>query len=224
MNLNICFDYFLRLAAAFICGLILGYERKTKHHTVGLTTLALISVASALLSMISYIMASFSDSAEGDPTRIAAAVVTGIGFLGGGAILRQGLNIRGLTSAAVIWAACALGLACGIAQYYLVAITLLFSIIALFVLEKLENKLCPAEKSKKLSITFENHTIDIAQVQKQIALAGLYQKDFNMSESIEKEKIELIFSVKAPETFNLDILTSNLMKLGKMTKISISDD
>lgn len=222
---NLYLDYGIRLAASFVCGLVLGLERKSKHHTVGIRTLVLISVSSALLSIISFTMASLPGRSQGgDPTRIAAQVVSGIGFIGAGAILRQGLNVRGITSAAVIWTASAVGLACGIGAYFIAFATVVLAIICLAPLEKIENKLCPAEKSKKLIVVFENHNVDIELVQKEIAESGLYKKDLNMSESIEKERIELIFFVKAPEGFNMGRLTKRLMKLGKIIKISISDD
>ena len=78
--------------------------------------------------------------------------------------------------------------------------------------------------SKKLKGSFENHDIDIQKVQQEVAEAGLIQRDLNMSESIEKERTVLRFSVKAPGEFKLDELTKKLMKTGKIIKISISDD
>ena len=85
---NISVEYLLRIVLALVCGFFLGLERKQHRHAVGIRTLALICVSSALLSILSIFMAETS-LAEGDPTRIAAGVVTGIGFLGAGAILRQ---------------------------------------------------------------------------------------------------------------------------------------
>ena len=70
----------------------------------------------------------------------------------------------------------------------------------------------------------KNHDINIQKVQQEVAEAGLIQRDLNMSESIEKERTVLRFSVKAPGEFKLDELTKKLMKTGKIIKISISDD
>ncbi|MBQ5647230.1 MAG: MgtC/SapB family protein, partial [Treponema sp.] len=134
---NYYIDCLVRIGCSFICGLLLGIERKTRQHPVGLRTLILISVSSTLLSIFSVFIAN-NPQFPGDPTRVAAGVVTGIGFLGGGAILHQGLNIKGLTSAAVIWTAAALGLACGTGQFFIVGITLFVALFALVVLEKIE--------------------------------------------------------------------------------------
>lgn len=220
---NIYMEYFLRIGSSFICGLLLGLERKSRQHAVGMRTLILISISSCLLTILSYTVTQIPGITGGDPTRIAAGVVTGIGFIGAGAILRQGINIRGLTSAAIIWTASALGIACGAGQYFLVGTTLLISLLSLILLEKVEFKLFPAEKSKNLVIIYDDHEIDIEKVQKEIAAAGLFQRDLNMTESIEKERTILKFSVKAPGEFNLGLLTKKLMKTGKIIKISISD-
>ena len=108
---NIWIDYAIRLAASLVCGFCLGLERKMRQHTVGIRTLTLLSVSSCLLTIVSSYLAS-SVAVDGDPTRVAAGVITGIGFLGAGAIVNQGLNIRGLTSAAIIFTSAASGVAC----------------------------------------------------------------------------------------------------------------
>lgn len=220
---NYYIDCLVRIGCSFICGLLLGIERKTRQHPVGLRTLILISVSSTLLSIFSVLIANNPDI-PGDPTRVAAGVVTGIGFLGGGAILHQGLNIRGLTSAAVIWTAAALGLACGIGQFFIVGITLLVSLISLVLLEKVEYKLFPAEKSKTLTLIYSEKNVDLDCLQKIIAQNGLIQSDLNMTESLKENKMVLKFSVQAPGELNIFLLTEQLMKTGNLIKISISDD
>lgn len=221
---SIYIEYSVRIAASFLCGLLLGFERKTRQHSVGMRTLILISVSSSLLTMLSLIITRSPEAADGDSSRIAAGVVTGIGFLGAGAILRQGMNVKGLTSAAIIWTASALGIACGAGQFFLAGITLFATLASLLILEKIEFRMFPAEKSKNLTIVYENHGIDIQKIQQEIAAAGLIQHDLNMSESIEKERTVLRFSVKAPGEFNLESLTQKLLRTGKIIKIAISDE
>ena len=100
--MDIQIEYLIRIGLSFACSFVLGLERKSHQHTVGIRTLVLMGLSSCLLSILSIHMAEFP-VVKGDPTRIAAGVITGIGFLGGGAILKQGLNIRGLTTAAIIF-------------------------------------------------------------------------------------------------------------------------
>ena len=154
---NIWIDYLIRLAASLVCGFCLGFERKMRQHTVGIRTLTLLSVSSCLLTIASSFLAS-TVLVEGDPTRIAAAVITGIGFLGAGAIVNQGLNIRGLTSAAIIFTSAALGVACGAKLYIPVVIVLSFSFILLLIIGPLERKLFPADKRKLFKIVPYRYT------------------------------------------------------------------
>jgi putative Mg2+ transporter-C (MgtC) family protein len=107
-----------RLLTAALLGALLGFEREMKQKSAGLRTNVLIALGSALFTVMSYEMAE-GDAA--DPSRIAAQIVTGIGFLGAGAIIRQGLSVRGLTTAAGLWVVAAIGMAVG-AGYYSAAL------------------------------------------------------------------------------------------------------
>jgi putative Mg2+ transporter-C (MgtC) family protein len=109
------------LVAAALTGLI-GLERELRERAAGLRTHMLVGVGSALFTIVSaYAWTDFVFSREGgtllDPTRIAAQIVTGIGFLGAGAIIRQGLSVRGLTTAAGLWVVAAIGMAAGAGFY-----------------------------------------------------------------------------------------------------------
>jgi putative Mg2+ transporter-C (MgtC) family protein len=102
------YELMLRLAAALVVGVIIGIERQWRHKMAGLRTNVLISVGAAMFCLI----AAMSDH-EASPTRIAAQIASGIGFLGAGVILRDGLNIRGLNTAATLWCAAAAGAMAG---------------------------------------------------------------------------------------------------------------
>jgi putative Mg2+ transporter-C (MgtC) family protein len=111
-------DNLLRLLAAAALGGLIGLERELRDREAGFRTHILVCVGSALFTLVSaYGFRDFLTSGSGviraDPTRIAAQIVTGIGFLGAGAIIRQGLSVRGLTTAATLWVAAAIGIACG---------------------------------------------------------------------------------------------------------------
>ncbi|WP_448534005.1 MgtC/SapB family protein [Parathermosynechococcus lividus] len=101
-------DFMTRLIAAAFFGAVLGFERQWRHRMAGLVTNTLVSMGAAIFVMFSLMI-----PGETSPTRVAAQVVSGIGFLGGGVILRQGLTIRGLNTAATLWCAAALGILAG---------------------------------------------------------------------------------------------------------------
>lgn len=221
---NIYLDYLVKISASFLCGFILGIERKTRRHPVGIRTLVLISVSSAVLGILSVEYTNVLHPNTGDPSRIAAGVITGIGFLGAGVIVKYGLNIKGLTSAAVVWTASTLGLACGIGLYHIAGITILICIFTLLVLDKFETKLFPAEKTKKITLIFDTHNVDLLELQVILKQNGLIQRDLNMVESLEKDKLSLIFSVKSPHKMDVLALTSQLKKIKNLLKITISDE
>ncbi len=130
----------IRLFLAAVLGGLVGYEREIHGRPAGLRTHILVCLGSALIMTVSvygFIDDSFS-SLSPDPARIAAQVVSGIGFIGAGTILRQGANIRGLTTAASLWVVAAVGLAVGIGYYLGAIITTSFVLLSLYVLAGVE--------------------------------------------------------------------------------------
>ena len=107
-------DILIKLGLALLVGTVIGAEREYKNKSAGLRTLILICLGSTLFTMISG-----SLGAESETGRIASNIVTGIGFLGAGAIMREGLTVSGLTTASSIWVTAALGMAVGAGEYYL---------------------------------------------------------------------------------------------------------
>ena len=99
-----------KILVATICGAIVGYEREKKNKVAGLRTITLICVGSAIFTIASLILAQLGN---GDPTRILSTIVTGIGFLGGGVIMKTEDKIVGITTAAFIWVVSAIGIICG---------------------------------------------------------------------------------------------------------------
>ena len=104
-------EFLLRLGCALLCGAVIGAERQWRQRTAGLRTYTLVAVGSALFIIVSCIV---PDSSS---TRIASYVVSGVGFLGAGVIMRSGLNVRGLNTAATIWCSSALGTLAGFGYF-----------------------------------------------------------------------------------------------------------
>jgi putative Mg2+ transporter-C (MgtC) family protein len=123
---------------AMALGLLIGGEREWRGHPAGLRTMALISAGSCMFTGLGLIP-DFPKTV--DPTRIAAQIVTGVGFLGAGSILRQGELVRGLTTAASIWVAASLGMAVGFGYYWLAVFTTAVVVLVLVALKPLEERL-----------------------------------------------------------------------------------
>jgi putative Mg2+ transporter-C (MgtC) family protein len=133
------FNYLLKIALAACCGALIGLERELSGKPAGLRTTILICVGSCLFLMLSYEMAWHkSGTLLGDPSRIAAQIVTGIGFLGAGAIIQSRGNVVGLTTAATIWVTASVGMAVGLGFYPLALATTLFILFILLGLRKVD--------------------------------------------------------------------------------------
>ncbi len=126
-----------RTAAAVLLGAVVGMEREFRDKPAGLRTLILISVGACVFSMISSVMA----GPMVDKTRIAAQIVTGVGFLGAGSILRSTKAVYGLTTAASIWMVAALGLACGFGEYVIALIGTMATLSVLILFHKLARQI-----------------------------------------------------------------------------------
>jgi len=121
-------EMILRILLAAILGIIIGIQREWKGKPAGVRTLTLISIGSALFSIISEL-----GFIGGDPSRIASGIVTGIGFLGAGAILHRHGGVEGLTTAAAIWVTAGIGLAAGAGLYLIAAVVTAVVLAILFI-------------------------------------------------------------------------------------------
>jgi putative Mg2+ transporter-C (MgtC) family protein len=138
-----------RMGVAFLVGALIGLERERHQRPAGLRTHMLVSLASALFAMVSIVAAGDSH----DPGRIAAQVVTGIGFLGAGTIMRHGSTIKGLTTAASLWTAAALGLAAGFGWYMAATAGAVLVFVALTALKYLEDQFTHAVRALHVEIS-----------------------------------------------------------------------
>lgn len=136
-------DVMLRLGLASVLTGAVGFERELRERSAGLRTHLLVGLGAALFTLVSaYGWGDLVATGEVryDPSRVAAQIVTGIGFLGAGAILRQGLSVRGLTTAAGLWVAAAIGMACGAGFYPAALVTTGIALVALGPFRRLEAK------------------------------------------------------------------------------------
>ena len=139
-------EVIVRVVLAAVLGGAIGLERELRDREAGLRTHLLVSVGAALFTMVSaYAWTDWAFSTRDglvfDPTRIAAQVVTGIGFLGAGAIIRQGLSIKGLTTAATLWVVAAIGMAAGVGYYEAALVTTALVLLTLWPLRLLAYRL-----------------------------------------------------------------------------------
>ena len=153
-------DAFLRLLFACGLGAVIGFERELRDREAGIRTHLLVSLGSALFTIVSAygfheFLTSGGNLVRTDPSRIAAQIVTGIGFLGAGAIIREGLSVRGLTTAATLWVVAAIGMACGAGYYWPAAATTALTVLALGPLRVVAYRLIERMKPEENRLTVE---------------------------------------------------------------------
>lgn len=167
------YEIALRLLLACILGGIVGWEREKIHKPAGLRTHILVALGAALLTTISMYAFLAFDTVNKDPARIAANIVTGIGFLGAGTIMREGPSVKGLTTAASIWAVAAIGMAVGSGMYISALVATLLVFITLEgVIEKilfrnkksLQLNICNEFMLEKVGDILKQHDISIKHV------------------------------------------------------------
>ncbi|WP_256760875.1 MgtC/SapB family protein [Cohnella sp. WQ 127256] len=188
----------LRIVFALIVGGLIGLEREWGDHAAGFRTHILVCLGSALIMLLSiYGFSEFAYEANVrmDPARLAAQVISGIGFLGAGTILRTGMSISGLTTAASLWVVAALGLAIGAGFYYGALLTAFLVLISLFLLNKLEKRFTRKRKLIEISLTMKEASGQLQTVMGKIEHYGASILNIT-ADSNQKDEEESLLHLK----------------------------
>ena len=154
------YEMTLRLLAALAAGAAIGYERSYHGRPAGFRTHALVCMASSLLMLVTVYEAHWMRAATGnvqiDPTRMAQGIMTGIGFLGAGVIIKEGLSVRGLTTAASIWITAAIGVLAGIGFYFPLVVSVVLTVGVLSFFRWIEARM-PSQAYYHLDVRFASN-------------------------------------------------------------------
>lgn len=214
----------VRLLLSLVAGGIVGLERSKKREYAGLRTHILICLGSTLLMLLSiWIPEEYLGAKNGDPGRIAAQVVSGIGFLGAGSIIRLGNTIKGLTTAASLWFVAALGLALGAGMYIPCGIALAFALFALVVLDPVERFFFPAERFKHLVIHYSGNADFPEKSRKVIEAFGLTIQSVDIERNLKKGDSELRYFVRIPNELDTGDLYKLLKDIGGVQKVELRE-
>jgi putative Mg2+ transporter-C (MgtC) family protein len=214
----------LRLGLSLVAGGLIGVERESRRQPAGLRTHILISVGATLLMLLSiYIPQEFFGMKNGDPGRIAAQVVSGIGFLGAGAILKLGNNIRGLTTAASIWVAAAVGLTIGAGLYLPSLIALVIILVTLVLLDAVERRFFPAQRVKGIYLYFASSAVDTKKIQKVLMANKIRIQSVDVVQEILKERVRVHVLAVIPAAINIPQFYKELRALPSVYKIKMDE-
>ncbi|MCA1841136.1 MAG: MgtC/SapB family protein [Actinomycetota bacterium] len=195
-------DLIVRVLIAAVLGALIGLDRELSNQSAGLRTHILVSLGALLFTMTGAYV--FPQSPNIDPTRIAAQVVTGIGFLGAGAILRQGVSVRGLTTAAGLWVTAAVGIAVALGFWVGAVAVSVVTALSLFGLKRVERKMIQPLKPGRYLFTLETLTrlklSDVTQKVEQERCRVDSARDFNEDEARQIELVLRLPPRVRPET------------------------
>jgi putative Mg2+ transporter-C (MgtC) family protein len=211
-------DIFLRLILAAVLGICIGLERERKGQPAGLRTNTILSIGSALAMVLSINLAGKAY----DPTRLAAQVVSGIGFLGAGAILRYGMNVKGLTTAATLWTMAIVGMAVGAGYYLVSVVTTAILLLTLVGLNIVEHRFITSMTMITVNITAKfrkNLTNDIEKVIVQ-KTRSISAKSYTMDNEVDQMVASL--TIKTTTREDVEELLEALAQVKGVKKVEIS--
>lgn len=216
-----------RIAAGGVLGGVIGYERDLHRRPVGLRTHFLVALAAATFMVVSSQLVYFQryaagDLVEVDASRIAASVVSGIGFLAGGAILRTGLTVQGLTTAAGLWLVTAIGMCAGAGMLIEGAAVTALGILALTFLRRFEDK-DDAVIKRRLAVVLGEEAPALSQVVAALAELGaaVSELEYERRLSDDKPRTRATFAVQIPVALGLPALLARLEAMPGVRRVHV---
>ena len=208
-------EILIRLAIAAVLGMIIGFERERQNQPAGLRTHTILAIGSCLAMTISINLAmQFQPLApNGDPARLAAQVISGIGFLGAGAILRYGTSVKGLTTAASLWTNAIIGLAVGAGHYFAAIGTAAMLLVILVLLNVLEKKWIRGYETITISVTVLHNSRLIEDLLEMLKTLKKKVLSISLESDIPQDKFTANVVVKTREDDPMQDLRSGLEKI-----------
>lgn len=206
-----------RLLSAALLGGVVGIERENKKRAAGLRTHVLVSLGSALVMITSeYLFYQYLGFTELDPTRLGAQVISGIGFLGAGTIIKQGISVRGLTTAASLWTVACIGLATGAGFYIAAVMAAAIVTITLALLSKFEKVIAGKNIHPEITVKLDNKPGKLGEVASHIGKSGANITNVDIEE--DDESILLVhFTIKLPKGLSRGDVVLSLKTLTGVT-------
>lgn len=209
--MNRYIEVFIKILVAFILGGVVGYERENKSRPAGLRTHILVAIGATLVQITSINYYRYYGVYTSDPMRLGAQVISGIGFLGAGTILKEGLNIKGLTTAASVWTIACIGLAVGAGLYLEAIIATSFIYILLRWMKPVEDRILQNKRNIKLKIYTQKSQGIVGKVSSELEKYGITTLGIKVIETTE-DLVEMDVDIKTPyvmaESKLLDIVSN----------------
>lgn len=208
-------EFFIRILLSAILGGLIGFERERRNQPAGLRTQMILAVG-ATLSMILSIDLAYQfapGSPAGDPARLAAQVVSGIGFLGAGAILHFGANVKGLTTATSLWTVAIIGLVVGAGHYLIAIATGLLIVLILDVVSRLERRFIQREAELTVTIKVQDRHGLVEEIRTRLGAAEFPVATTRLDKDLETNLVTICLEIHASKAGMFDRLIGQISKI-----------
>lgn len=213
-----------KLCLSLVLGAAIGFERKSKGQSAGVRTFSLICMGATLAMLLSiYVPQEYLGLKNGDPGRIAAQVISGIGFLGAGAIIQMKGSVRGLTTAAGIWMVAIIGMAVGLGMFWLSVIATGLILFILVQLESWEHKVGRGSQSRTIRIKTAAIVTNVDQYRIVLEENGVHMTTFYIDYDYENNETRLNILILGREATNYIELFDKLCKIHPTKAISLAN-
>jgi len=209
-----------KLCLAGLLGGLVGLEREMHSQPAGLRTHMIVSLGSCLIMLVSIHMNDLSPG-KSDPARISAQVVAGIGFLGAGAIMRSGLSVRGLTTAACLWTVAAIGLAVGCGYWRAAVVTTVLTLITTVVFQKVERKFSKGKAVRRFVVHAKDSATLVSKLEGIMEQAGIGIQEVDLQRDLVEKKLQVAVTAVCGEDADMDKLSRAFSALPDVEKVEI---
>lgn len=222
--MNIEWEMAMRLLLSCILGGFIGYEREAHHKAAGLRTHILVSIGSCLIMVLSFkIYNSVEGLTNADPARLAAQVVSGIGFLGAGSIIKDGPTVKGLTTAASLWVVAGVGLAIGSGYYMGALMTTGLVFVTLTILSRFEDK--DYQSLVYLFVTTIDTPGQIGRIGLLLGKHNIKIRDIKMEDKTDTDDdldiLAITFRISFPANINVNEVTTSLLNIEGISSVKL---
>ena len=209
------------LCAAGLSSLV-GFEREVHGQPAGLRTHMILGVGAALAAILSISYSQFisSPNLPSDPARIVAQVVSGVGFLGAGAILRFGVTVKGLTTASSLWTTAIIGIACGSGYYELASFTTIVVLVILTIINKVEDFFLTTYKTHTLKVVVDDRPGIVNDIKSVLLSEKVKMVSLNASMS-DKKTLKLSMIIRKPSSLGMDKIINIVNTLDETQSMEI---
>lgn len=215
----------LRLLASILMGVAIGIEREMHRQPAGMRTHILICIGATLLTMASLYLPLSVGGVElnADAARIVAQIVSGIGFLGAGAIIKFGATVRGITTAATIWVTSAIGIVVGLGLFLFALIATVSVLVVLVGFESFEQRLFATEYFKTLEVIYDTQLLNIERIRSLLLSHKIRLRTIDMQTNSEHQ-MRALLHIRISEKVNAELLLQAILALPSVKEVRLHQE